>query len=117
LTHTRPDISFVVGLVAQYMQTPHEIHWKEAKRILCYVRGTVQFEIHYSSRGNPLLVSFTDADWAGDPNDWKSTASYVFSLGSGPITWACKKQKAIALSLAEAEYQAVVNASQEALWL
>jgi hypothetical protein len=63
------------------------------------------------------LVGFTDSDWADDPDDQKSTAGYVFSLGSGPVTWACKKQQAIALSSVEAEYQAVVNASQEALWL
>jgi transposase InsO family protein len=117
LTHTRPDLSFAVGLVARYMQTPHESHWKAAKRILRYVRGTVQFGIHYSSGGTPLLVGFTDSDWAGDPDDRKSTAGYVFSLGSGPVTWACKKQQAIALSSAEAEYRAAVNASQEALWL
>jgi hypothetical protein len=117
LTHTRPDLSFVVGLVARYMQTPHEIHWKEAKMILRYVRGTIQFGIHYSSGGTPLLVGFTDSDWAGDPDDRKYTAGYVFSLGSGPVTWAYKKQQAIALSSAEAEYRAAVNASQEALWL
>jgi hypothetical protein len=52
-----------------------------------------------------------------NPDDQKSTAGYVFSLGSGPVTWACKKQQAIALSSAEAEYRAAVNASQEALWL
>jgi hypothetical protein len=51
LTHTHPDLSFVVGLVARYMQTPHESHWKAAKKILRYVRGTIQFGIHYSSRG------------------------------------------------------------------
>ena len=68
-------------------------------------------------RGEPLLVGFTDSYWAGDPDDRKSTADYVFSLGSGPVTWACKKQQALALSSAEAEYRAAVNASQEALWL
>jgi hypothetical protein len=99
------------------MKTPHESHWKEAKRILRYVRGTVQFRIHYSSGGTPLLVGFTDSDWAGDPDDWKSTAGYVFILGSGPITWAYKKQQAIALSSAEVEYRVAVNASQESLWL
>jgi hypothetical protein len=99
------------------MKTPHESHWKEAKRILRYVRGTIQFKIHYSSGGTPLLVGFTDSDWADDPDDQKSTAGYVFSLGSGPVTWACKKQQAIALSSVEAEYRATVNASQEALWL
>jgi hypothetical protein len=66
LTHTHPDISFVVGLVSWYMKTPHEIHWKESKRILRYVRGIVQFEIHYSLEGTPLLVGFTDSDWVGD---------------------------------------------------
>ena len=64
-----------------------------------------------------MLVGFTNSDWVGDPDDRKSTAGYVFSLGSGPVTWACKKQQALALSLAEAKYQATVNASQEALWL
>ena len=104
LTHTRHDLSFVVGLVARYMQTPHESHWKEAKRILRYVHGTIQFRIHYSPGETPLLVGFTDSDWASDPDDRKSTAGYVFSLGLGPATWACKKQQAIALSSAEEEY-------------
>ena len=79
------------------MQTPNEIHWKVAKIILRYIQGTIQFGIHYNTRGKPLLVGFTDSDWADDPDDRKSTAGYVFSLGSGPINWACKKQKALAL--------------------
>ena len=99
------------------MQTPHESNWKETKRILRYIRGTIQFGIHYSTEGKPLLVGFTYSDWVGDPDDQKSTAGYVFNLGSGPITWTCKKQQSLALSSAEEEYQAIVNASQEALWL
>eukprot|EP00253_Pinus_taeda_P023981 PITA_23981 len=117
LTHTRPDLSFAVGLVARFLQNPRESHWEAAKRILRYVRGTIQFGIHYSAKATPLLVGFTDSDWAGDPDDRKSTAGYVFTLGSGPITWACKKQAAISLSSAEAEYRAAVEASKEALWL
>eukprot|EP00253_Pinus_taeda_P012965 PITA_12965 len=117
LTHTRPDLSFDVGLVARFMQKPRESHWKAAKRILRYVRGTVQFGIHYSAEESPLLVGFTNSDWAGDSDDRKSTAGYVFTLGSGPVTWACKKQGAISLSSAEAEYRGAVEASKEALWL
>jgi hypothetical protein len=112
LTHTHPYLSFVVGLVSWYLQTPHESHWKAAKMILRYVRGTIQFRIHYS-----LLAGLIDSDWASDLDDRKSTTGYVFRLGSGPVTWACKKQHAIALSLVEAEYRVVVNASQESLWL
>ena len=64
-----------------------------------------------------MLVGFTDSNWAGDPDDRKYTVGYVFIMGSRPITWACRKQQALALPLAEAEYQAAVNSSQEALWL
>jgi hypothetical protein len=79
----------------------------------------VQFSLGYITvqGGTPLLVGFTDSDWVGDPDDRKSTVGYVFNLGLGPVTWACKKQQAIALSSAESEYRVVVNASQEALWL
>ena len=57
-----------------------------------------------------MLVGFTNSDWVNDRDDRKYTAGYVF-------TWACNKQKYLALSLANAEYRATVNASQEALWL
>ena len=63
------------------------------------------------------MVGFTDSDWAGDLDDQKSTVGYVFSLGSRPITWACKKQSSISISSAEAEYCGTVEASKEALWL
>jgi hypothetical protein len=99
------------------MQKPHESHWKATKKILWYVWGTFQFGIHYSSRGNTLFVGFTDLDWVRKLDDPKSTVGYLFILGSRPVTWACKKQQAISLSLAEAKYRAMVNTSQEALWL
>ena len=80
LTHSRVDISFVVGRVSHYMQTPHESHWKEAKRLLQYIRGTIQFGIHYSTGGTPLLVGFTNSNWVGHLDDRKSIAGYVLSL-------------------------------------
>jgi hypothetical protein len=99
------------------MQHPHESDWKEAKRILWYIHGTIQFRFHYNTGATPLLVGFTDSYWAGDTDDHKSTASYVFTLGSGPITWACKKQISLALYSAEGEYHAIVQSSKEAMWL
>eukprot|EP00253_Pinus_taeda_P006241 PITA_06241 len=62
LTHTRLDLSFVVGLIAQFMKNPHKINWKATKIILRYVQGIVQFGIHYSAEASPLLVGFTDSD-------------------------------------------------------
>ena len=78
LNHSRPDLSFAIGRVARYMQTPRERHWKAAKRILRYIQGTIQFGIHYSTGGEPLLVGFIDSYWADDLDDRKSTAGYVF---------------------------------------
>eukprot|EP00253_Pinus_taeda_P011548 PITA_11548 len=82
---------------------------------LYYFLG-LQF-LQSKEEASPLLVGFTDSDWAGDHNDQKSTANYVFTLGFGPITWACKKQSAISLSSAEAKYRGAVEASKGALWL
>eukprot|EP00253_Pinus_taeda_P017481 PITA_17481 len=70
-----------------------------------------------NAEASPLLVGFTDSDWAGDPDDRKSTTYYVFTFGSRLITWDFKKQSAISLSLAEAEYHGTVEANKEALWL
>eukprot|EP00253_Pinus_taeda_P032900 PITA_32900 len=69
------------------------------------------------AEASPLLVGFTDSDWVGDPNDRKSTVGYVFTLGSRPITWACKKQSVISLSSTKAQYHGVIEATKEAMWL
>jgi hypothetical protein len=58
---------------------------KAAKRILRYILGIVQFEIHYISRGTPLLVGLIDSYLVGEPDDQNSIASYVFILGLGPV--------------------------------
>ena len=100
LNHSRPELCFVVGHVSFYMKTPHESHWKATKKILRYIQGTIQFGIHYSTWGTPLLVGFTDSYWSCDPDNQKFIAGYGFSLGSGPLTWACKKQQALSLSSA-----------------
>eukprot|EP00253_Pinus_taeda_P031579 PITA_31579 len=70
-----------------------------------------------NAKASPLLVGFTDSNWASDLDDRKSTAGYVFTLGSGTITWACKKKSVISLSSVEETYRGVVEASKEALWL
>jgi hypothetical protein len=78
----------------------------------------VQLSSRYITDQGGLLYWLVSLIQIGsDPDDQKSTAGYFFSLRSGPVTWACKKQHAIALSSVEAEYQATINASREALWL
>ena len=91
LTHTRTDISYAVSVYLIYMDQPHEIHWREAKRILNFVQGTRTHEIFYKAKSDLDLVGFTDSDWAGDSIDRKSTSGYVFMLTKGPISWSSKK--------------------------
>eukprot|EP00253_Pinus_taeda_P018259 PITA_18259 len=73
--------------------------------------------LYSKEEASPLLVGFTDSNWVGDRDEWKSIAGYVFTLCSGHITWSFKKQSDISLSLAEAKYRGAVEASKEALWL
>ena len=117
LTHTRPDIYYLVSVDSRYMYQPHEIHWRESKRILNFFQGTRTHGIFYKAKSNLDLIGFTDSDWVGDNTDQKYTSGYVFMLAEGPISWSSKKQSSIALSSTEAEYRGVVNASTQCLWL
>ena len=89
--HTRSKISYVVGSFFRYMQEPHELHWKETKRILRYVKGTTIFGIHYAVVSSLDLVGYIDSDWVVDRTDCKSTSRYVLYLGSWPICRSSKK--------------------------
>ena len=116
-TRTRPDITFAVCNVARYCSKPNQQHWNAVKRILRYLRGTFDFGIVYSKSKIKTCEGFSDADWAGDCNDRKSTSGFCFKLNGGLVSWRSNKQSCVALSTAEAEYIALAAASQEAIWL
>jgi hypothetical protein len=92
LTHSRPNLSYAVGVVSRFMQEPHELHWKAAKCILRYVQGTITFGIHYVTESTLYLIGFTDSDWAGNSIDRKSTSGYSLSLGSRPICYQARSK-------------------------
>uniref|UniRef100_A0A2N9H8A2 Integrase catalytic domain-containing protein n=1 Tax=Fagus sylvatica TaxID=28930 RepID=A0A2N9H8A2_FAGSY len=108
LTFTRPDISFAVHQVCQYMAAPTTTHLSAAKRILRYIKGTLFHGIAFTP--GPLTLSvYSDADWAGDPDDRRSTSGLLVYLGSNPITWSAKKQATVSRSSTESEYRALAN--------
>ncbi|CAH9074982.1 unnamed protein product [Cuscuta epithymum] len=118
LTHTRPDISYAVGIISRYMEKPTTVHQVAAKRILRYVKGTINYGIQYErGQGVEELVGFTDSDLASDVDDRKSTGGMAFYLNGNLITWQSQKQQTVALSSCEAEYMAATLASCQALWL
>ena len=116
LVNTRPDISFAVNSLSQFMVDPRRVHWTAAKRILRYIRGTVEYGLVYECRGSVELAGFTDVDWARCVEDRKSTSS-CFSTGSGVVSWFNRKQKSVALSSAKVEYMAASMAACEGMWL
>jgi hypothetical protein len=117
LTCTRPDILYGVGLVSRYMESPTITHFNAAKRILCYVKGTIDFGLLYPSSNEFKLVGYSDSDWGGDVDDRKSPTRFVFYLGSSAFTWSSKKQPIVMLSTCEAEYVAATSSVCHAIWL
>jgi hypothetical protein len=113
---TRPDIAYSVACVSRYASNPTLAHMKAVKRIFSYLRGTLDLQLTF--RGDLTdLSGYSDSDWGGDPATFRSTAGFIFNIGSGAISWSSKRQPTVALSTCEAEYQAQTQASKEAVWL
>ena len=91
LTVTRPDISYVVHVVSQFMATSRSPHYAVVLRILRYLKCTIFNGLHFSSHSSLTLQAYSDADWAGDPTDRRSTTEYCFLLGDSLISWKSKK--------------------------
>jgi len=118
LTATRPDLMYGVSLISRFMGNPKSSHWLAAKRILRYIKGTLDFGILYKKDSkNAGLVSYTDNNYSGDWDDRKSTSSFVFIMGSGAISWISKKQHVVSLSTTEAEYIAAALCACHCVWL
>lgn len=97
LQFTWLDIAYAVNKLSQFMHKSTEDHWQAAKRILRYLAGTPTHGIFYSSSNKLILHAYSDADWAGDSDDYVSTNSYIIYLGRHPIYWTSKKQNGVAI--------------------
>ena len=117
LTITRPDISFPVSVVSQFLQSPCDSHWDAVIRILRYIKSTPGQGVLYENRGHTQVVGYTDADWAGSPIDRRSTSGYCVFIEGNLISWKSKKQDVVVRSSAEAEYRAMALATCELIWL
>ncbi|KAG6510493.1 hypothetical protein ZIOFF_028517 [Zingiber officinale] len=117
LRMTHPDISFAVNKLSQFMHAPLEMHWGAVKRLLWYLNDTRDLGIRLLTDTPFTLHDFSDADWAGDPNDRCSTGAFIIFLGANPISWKSTKQHMIARSSTEAEYRVIAFAATEIQWI
>ncbi|KAK8951274.1 hypothetical protein KSP39_PZI003194 [Platanthera zijinensis] len=111
------DIAYAVGVVSQFMHNPSEDHMGAVTRILRYLKSSPGKGLMFTKNAHLNIEGYTDADWAGNLMDRKSTSGYFTFVGGNLVTWRSKKQKVVALSSAEAEFRGMSRGLCELLWL
>jgi hypothetical protein len=112
---TRPDITYAVSTLSQYLENPGEAHWKAVKWVFRYLQGTCGMALTYGRDSHPLL-GFTDSDGASQDH-CRAISGYAFIMDGGAVSWSSRKQELVTLSTAESEYVAATHAAKELLWL
>jgi hypothetical protein len=123
---TRPDLAFAIGQLTRFNSNPGPQHVAVLKRVLRYLRSSIDFELTYgagssgssgSSDAKLAVFGYCDSDWGASIDDRRSVSGSVFSIAGGAVTWQAQKQKSVALSTVEAEYMAACQAAKDAVWL
>jgi len=117
LTTSRPDIQFSVCICARFQSNPKESHYKVAKRILKYLKGTIMIGLWYPGNSKISLSGFSDSDFACHKLDRKSTSGTCCVLDSSLISWNSKKQACVALFIVVVEYIAAGHCCEHIIWL
>ncbi len=117
MTITRPNLSYAVGVVSKFMQTPRKPHLDGVKRILRYIKHTLHCGIFYETKNQLQVHGYRDVKWAGNVSNRRSTSGFLFSFGSGVVNWSSKKQPTVTLSNTEAKYRGATIVACEIVWL
>jgi hypothetical protein len=116
---TRPDIAYTTSVLGRYASNPGPEHIKAVKRVFRYLNGNQDHTTSYNTNiaNSQYIKGYTDADYAGDKEEYKSTTGYIFYLANGPVSHLAKLQPITAQSTTEAEYIALAMATKEATYL
>ena len=91
LAVTRPDISYPVHILSQFVSAPTTVHYSHLLRVLRYLRGTITHRLFFPSSSSLQLQCYSDATWASDPTDRRSLSAYCVFLGGSLVAWKTKK--------------------------
>ncbi|KAL3746442.1 hypothetical protein ACJRO7_015405 [Eucalyptus globulus] len=117
LTMTRPDISYAVQTLSQFMHSPKQSHMNAALKVVKYLKKCLGLGILLSRRCNMEMTAYCDADYATCPMSRRSITGYCIKLGDSLLSWKTKKQATVSLSSAEAEYRAMAKTTCQIVWL
>ena len=117
LTHTRPDISYVVHCLSQFMHCPLKSHLRIAFKILRYLKGSPGMGIQINKDSGMSLEAYSDADWAKCIITRRSVTGYCVFLNNNLVSWKSKKQSTLSKSSTEAEYRALASVTSEVIWI
>ncbi|UYV81557.1 hypothetical protein LAZ67_20001540 [Cordylochernes scorpioides] len=114
--NTRPDIAYITSKLSQYSRQPKQMHWTAIKRVMRYLRGTIDLGVKFERGKTGILKSYADASWS-TTHDGKSYGGYVLKLGEATIDWKSSKQPLVALSTMEAEMIAACESCCQIKWI
>ena len=117
VSHTRPDISFVVNLLSRSSSSPTKRHWIGVKHRFRYLRGKMDMSLYYSPLFKSVLVGSVDAGYLSDPHNGWSQTGYVFIYGGIVTSWRSTKQTIAATSTNHAKILVIHEESRESIWL
>ncbi|KAI3746928.1 hypothetical protein L6452_09370 [Arctium lappa] len=117
LTMTRPDISFVVHKLSQFVSSPRTPHLKVARHLLCYLKQNPGHGVLFSTNSSYKIQTYRDSDWGNCIDSRLLVMGYCIFLGDSLISWKSKKQLIVSRSSTEAEYRAMAITACEIVWI
>ncbi|WVZ03217.1 hypothetical protein V8G54_024023 [Vigna mungo] len=117
LCFTRPELSYCVHMLSQFLQQPKQDHWSGFLRVVRYLKGNPSQGILLCKDKDLILFGWCDSDLATCPLTRRSLTGWIVFLGHSPVYWKTKKQHTISRSSAEAEYRSMATTTCEVKWL
>ncbi|MBW0488360.1 hypothetical protein O181_028075 [Austropuccinia psidii MF-1] len=116
-TATRPDLSYAVSSLSQFLERTGINHWKAFLHVLRYLRGTQDLALTYYKGNSSRIVAYSDADWGNCPDTWRSITGLLATFSGCLVIWKTRKQPTVSLSTSEAEYKSLCDLTSELLWM